>query len=374
MNASPSRRDRQLRVLDLTAPQRAIKVELDVSPAYELVAALQAASNPNEWSTYDQGVLWFDDFRSRMSKQLRARVEATSDGHDCQSEWGHLAGLISEAPNRDEVGPVIDHIASLPPETVYHSLLESAVCGPSRRQNADVFAAAARGDAEARAQVLRIVDDEGEDKDQRFVAGLLDSDPAELRDGIVAGLREAAELLRGYLASVMPALRHDAELRREQVRGLPMEEAVEVGTNGIHWRPEPGIRRVLLIPHAAMRPWVLIGEWGDTKIFMVAVAEESLSIDLDTPPARLLSVVKALGEEQRLRMLRRLAAGGPASLQQLADHIGVAKSTAHHHLVQLRAAGLAIVELGEDKEYRIREGLPGDVAHLLDTYLRGGAR
>jgi DNA-binding transcriptional ArsR family regulator len=123
-----------------------------------------------------------------------------------------------------------------------------------------------------------------------------------------------------------------------------------------------------------MRPWVLIGEHGDTKIFMVAVAEESLSIDLDTPPARLLSVVKALGEEQRLRMLRRLAAGGPASLQQLADHIGVAKSTAHHHLVQLRAAGLAVVELGEDKEYRVREGLAGDVAHLLDTYLRGGAR
>jgi DNA-binding transcriptional ArsR family regulator len=88
----------------------------------------------------------------------------------------------------------------------------------------------------------------------------------------------------------------------------------------------------------------------------------------------MLSIVKALCEEQRLRILRRLAVGGPASLQQLADHIGVAKSTAHHHLVQLRAAGLAIVDLGDEREYRIRDGLAGEVAHLLDTYLRGGAR
>lgn len=374
MNAHAARRESQPRVLDLTASQRAARVAFDVSPAYELIAVLQALASQREWSTYDQGVAWFENLRSRMSPQLRARLEADGQLEDCPREWGHLAGLISEAPDRDSVEAVIDHLASLPAETFYRSLLDSSVCDSLRRQSADVVTAAAAGEPNARERLREIVAAEGDERDERYLDRLLADKPAETQNAIVAGLREAAELLKDYLDGIMPALRHDAEVRREQVRGLPIEEAVEVATSGIHWRPEAGIRRVLLIPHAAMRPWVLIGEHADTKIFMVAASEESLAIDLETPPARLLTVVKALGEEQRLRILRRLAVGGPASLQQLADHIGVAKSTAHHHLVQLRAAGLTIVELNEDKEYRLRDGLVGEVAHLLDTYLRGGAR
>ncbi len=183
-----------------------------------------------------------------------------------------------------------------------------------------------------------------------------------------------AALLEDHLAAVMPVLRHDAQARAERVRGLSLEDAVEAGTDGIHYALEPGIRRVLLVPHAAMRPWVLISEHADTKIFMVAVSSASLTADRDTPPPRLLQVVKALAEEQRLRILRRLVAEGPTSLQQIADHIGVAKSTAHHHLVQLRAAGLVVVDLGADREYHIRDGVGDDVRQLLDTYLTGGAR
>src|SRR5690348_14951661 len=114
MNPNTARREPQLRVLDLTAPQRAARVEFDVSPAYELIAVLQALANQHEWSTYDQGVAWFDALRSRMSPQLVARLSADSDVDDCPKEWGHLAGLISEAPNRDSVDAVIDHLAALP--------------------------------------------------------------------------------------------------------------------------------------------------------------------------------------------------------------------------------------------------------------------
>ena len=369
----PARRDPQPRVLDLTAPQRAARVEFDSSPAYELLLVLQGLSSPSSWSTYGPGVAWFDQLRSRMSPALRERVITLVESEDCHSEWAHLAGLVSEAPKRDDVRAVIDHLAALPAQTVARSLLESTFPGTERRAHTDLLDAAARGDADARARLREVRGRECGADDQRLFESLLERDPVELHESIVTTLREMSGLLADHLTSLAPVLRLDAERRREQVRGLPFEEAVEVGTNGIHYTLEPGMRRVLLIPHAAMRPWVVIGEHLDTKIFLVAVSDESLAADLDTPPARLVAIVKALGDVQRLRILRRLAAAGPCSLQQVADHIGVAKSTAHHHLVQLRAAGLTVVDLAADKAYRLRDGIAADVAQLLDTYLRGGA-
>ena len=364
---------REPRVLDLTAPHRAARVEFDASPAYELIAVLQALSSPHAWSTYDQGAAWFDQLRSRMSDRLRTHLDLIA-GEDCRSEWGHLAGLIAAAPRRDDVGAVIDHLASLPPTAIFKALIESELHGAARRQHAGLIDAAANGDAAARERLVQIAEEDCEPEECRLIQELVRFDGAELRDHIITGLREAAELLAPHLAAVMPALRRDCELRRERVRGLSLEDAIEAGTDGIHYTLEPGVRRVLMVPHAAMRPWVLISEHGDTKIFMVAVSEALLSADVDTPPARLLQVVKALAEEQRLRILRRLATEGPASLQQIADHLGIAKSTAHHHLVQLRAAGLTVVDLGADRDYRIRDGVADDVRQLLDTYLTGGAR
>src|SRR5258708_23076517 len=103
----------QVRVLDLTAPQRAARIEVDVSPAEELIAALQALSNPGAWPTYDQGTAWFDQRRSAMSDTLRTQID------ELPMEWGHLAGLIAEAPERDDVAAVIDYLAALPPAEIY---------------------------------------------------------------------------------------------------------------------------------------------------------------------------------------------------------------------------------------------------------------
>jgi DNA-binding transcriptional ArsR family regulator len=358
----------QVRVLDLTAPQRVARIEVGVSPAYELIAALQALSNPSGWPTYDQGAAWFDERRSAMSDSLRRELE------QLPIEWGHLAGLIAEAPQRDDVAAVIDHLAGLPPAVIYRSLIESHLHGAARREHADLVDAAVDGDRAAGARLLEFAADDCAEDSARLIEAVLDFDASDLRDRIIAALREAATLLADHIAAVTPVLRHDADVRRERIRGLPLEDAVEAGTDGVHYTLEPGVRRVLMVPQVAMRPWVLISEYGDTKVFMVAVSEERLSADLDTPPARLLQVIKALAEEQRLRILRRLAASGSASLQEIADHIGVAKSTAHHHMVQLRAAGLTVVDLGADRDYRIRDGVGDDVRQLLDTYLRGGAR
>ena len=51
------------------------------------------------------------------------------------------------------------------------------------------------------------------------------------------------------------------------------------------------------------------------------------------------AVGRALGDGRRVRILRRLVEGN-STLDELAEAVGLARSTTHHHLTQLRAAGL----------------------------------
>ena len=59
------------------------------------------------------------------------------------------------------------------------------------------------------------------------------------------------------------------------------------------------------------------------------------------------------------------------SLQELADYLGLAKSTMHHHLTILRSAGLVRVRMkgNGDMHYSLRRDLIPDTAALLQGYL-----
>jgi DNA-binding transcriptional ArsR family regulator len=84
----------------------------------------------------------------------------------------------------------------------------------------------------------------------------------------------------------------------------------------------------------------------------------------------LVRLHKALGDEKRLRMLKVLAQG-PATLQELADAVGLAKSSAHHHTVILRSAGLVRVTLEENSRYSLRREFIPEASAMLGTFLEG---
>jgi DNA-binding transcriptional ArsR family regulator len=100
-----------------------------------------------------------------------------------------------------------------------------------------------------------------------------------------------------------------------------------------------------------MRPWNVMGADGPDLIVCYPVSDETLAADPGAPPPQLLRFHRALGDEKRLRILQRLAAADGATLQELADAAGVAKSTAHHHLALLRDAGFVGLR-GNARAYR----------------------
>ncbi len=94
---------------------------------------------------------------------------------------------------------------------------------------------------------------------------------------------------------------------------------------------------------------------------IAAPAEEGAS------PAELARVYKALGDEGRLKLLRRLSEG-PLKLSAAATELGVAKSTAHHHLAILRQAGFVTIRDEDENVYSLRLDLP-ETGDLLTGYL-----
>jgi DNA-binding transcriptional ArsR family regulator len=123
-----------------------------------------------------------------------------------------------------------------------------------------------------------------------------------------------------------------------------------------------------------IRPLSLIDQQRETLLVVYAVADEFLETDPEAPPSWLVRTYKALGDERRLRILRRLGEG-EATLVDLAAVLGLAKSTVHHHISILRGAGMIRVHVPRDggkrhTTYSLRRPALGDAVALLDSYVR----
>jgi DNA-binding transcriptional ArsR family regulator len=175
------------------------------------------------------------------------------------------------------------------------------------------------------------------------------------------------QVFRGQEQQILPILERDAGAKEALKSTLTPAQLVETATNGLEYVPEAGLRRILLVPSFIHRPWNITSEYQDMKIFCYPVADESVEKESSIPPVRLVRLYKALGDERRLRILKMLTTRS-YSLQEIADEFGVAKTTMHHHLATLRAAGLVLAH-PDDKDYTLRRNMLSEVSELLDAYL-----
>ena len=361
--ASP---ERTPRVRDLTVRERPVAVEVRASALHETLAALSAVTGLEHRETLEAGRDWLAAVEAAMSPRLRTMLNRLPQGGS--RVWFLLLPLAGAAEDAATLAGVI---AATDPVDVYAAAVGGGETG-GQVAPPDVVRAAAAGDAAAREAVrsgLRECFD-----DPEGLHGYVDMDPVRLRELLAGALRRFAhECGPVAVDPVMPALRAEATHLRRLARTLDTPRLVERATRGVRYDPEPGIRRILLVPHAAMRPWVLINQSGDTKVLGCPIGDDALRADDDEPPDRLVALCRALGDRQRLRILRRLRES-PMSLLQVVEATGLSRSTAHHHLVVLRAAGLVTVDLRGEREYSFRADHAVDVNALLDLYLGAPAR
>lgn len=341
-----------MRVVDVSRPEEPLTVEVAAAPAAELLIAVLAAC-AEDASDYDVDAERLATLRERAGEATVTRTTALVGG--VPKAMIHLLGHVHRCGEPYGVDDLLDRLEACEPEEVHLTLLGFHNRG-ARVTDAETMRRAIAGDADAREATIAAADEWSQWRDA--IAALLERDSDEVKSELCALLRAWAGAFAELQPAAMEPIRRDAEAKRELAATLDPVRLVEVATNGVEFVRQPGIRRLVLFPSYLLRPWVALSEYDDTRIVVHPVADEHLEFDRTTPPPRLVKLYKALGDENRLRLLHRLAEG-PIGLRDAADELGVAKSTAHHHLAVLRQAGLVLVRAEDDTTYSLRrEELP----------------
>ena len=353
-------RNRRAQVLDLSRPS-GLEIEIEVAEAAEVLMSICAVAGRDDHDTLDLGT---DSLRAQLEAvppDLLGAVDSMLLGS--HKVAAHLLGIVYETPQPRTFASFMARLEATDPIEVKLHLFGHYGAAGEHLSSPDVIKRAAQGDKEAQEEYLHSLAEWSEKHD--MVRGLLDLGADEVKARIV-------DLLpRWYDHAFVPAApawreaaERDADAKRALAGRHSPEQLVELATRGYQYTPPPGIRTLAFFPSWFMRPWVILWEHKSTKIFCYPIApaaEEGAS------PAEVARVYKALGDEGRLKLLRRLS-DGPIKLNEAATELGVAKSTAHHHLAILRQAGFVTIRAEDENVYSLRTDLP-QTGNLLSGYL-----
>jgi len=359
-----------MKVMDFTRTPPPLSVQVEHSLSHEFLMSLTRFASRAQQATFEDGPIRFEKIRTKASPEtLRAlqRLGGTA------KPWGGLMRLIRREPVASSVPALIDRVEATDPVELRMTLLGFYAPWYPPTMDRERIRAAAEGDRTAGEALLADSDYIGDESDPHWTGALMTLSPDDTKALIVEIVRGwYTDVFAGEEGTLEPILARDASFKRELARTLSPEALIETATNGLEYTPQPWIRHVLLVPHVTMRPWNVMNAYDDVYIIGYPAADESFGMDRTAPPARLVRLHKALGDEKRLRMLKMLARSS-ATLQELADEVGLAKSSAHHHLVILRSAGLIRVTLEEQSRYTLRGEFIPEASGWLQAFLEGGS-
>ena len=353
-------RSNRAQVLDLSRPS-GIEVEIEVSEAAEVLMSICALGDRDDYDTLDLGAPWLKARLESAPQDLADEIDELMLGS--MKVAAHLLGVVLETPKPRTFPAFLERLEATDPVELKLHLFGGFGSSFSHLAGPDVIERASRGDAEAQGTFLESLS-EYTDKHE-LVRSLLELPGEELKARLLDLLPRWYEtVFEPNAQDWREAAERDAESKRVLAAKHSPEQLVELAARGYQYTPAPEIRTIALFPSWWMRPWVILWEHKGTKIFCYPIAADA---EEGASPAEVARVYKALGDEGRLKLLRRLS-DGPLKLSEAAAELGVAKSTAHHHLAILRQAGFVAIRDEDENVYSLRQDLP-QTGDLLSAYL-----
>jgi DNA-binding transcriptional ArsR family regulator len=346
-------------VLDLS--RGGVEVEIDVAEAAEVLMSICALGDRSDYETLDVGAEWLHGRLDVVPPDLLAAVDELQLGS--MKIAAHLLGLVLETPKPRTFAAFLERLRETDPVELKLHLFGYYGSGFSRLAGPDVIERAASGDREAQKAFLDSLAEHSDKHESTRL--LLELSGEEMKARLL-------DLLPSWYEAVFEpssdewrdAAERDVESKRALAAKYAPERLVELTLRGYQYTPTPQIRTLALFPNWWMRPWVLLWEHKGTKVFCYPIAP---SAEEGASPAEVARVYKALGDEGRLKLLRRLSEG-PLKLSEAAAELGVAKSTAHHHLAILRQSGFVAIRDEDENVYSLRSDPPA-AGELLGAYL-----
>jgi DNA-binding transcriptional ArsR family regulator len=362
----------QSRVRSLTSTTRRIPIDVDGVVTYEIVLAMWTAFNPEETgSSFDLGPGWLAELRDATPEDLANEI--TGLGGPTCGLWLSILGLVAGAPHPHDPDRILVWLGSLDPQRLLRGLM-GYIGG---YDDPGLVEEAAEGDIDAlRKLVATNKSEEWADSVLEHSTHLLAIPGEELRDRMVEAIRRFRnEVFSRHEATHAAAIGRAAAAQRATSARDSAKAVIEEVTNGLDYEIPIGVSRVTLVPSVVVKPLSLIDQHRDTLIVFYGMADEFIDSDPEAPPSWLVKTYKALSDERRLRILRRLSEE-EASLDDLVELLGLSKSTVHHHMSVLRAAGLVRVRMSgskdhkESKTYALRTQALANAGAFLDTYVK----
>jgi DNA-binding transcriptional ArsR family regulator len=345
-----------------TAPPRpGVEIEVVAWPATELLIGLYALTVAEPRPSHDSWVPAIGD----CSQRLRRLIDQV--GSESGELWLHLLGLALESPDRDAAAFAarLSGIDALE----FRRELVGVHCPPwVGAVGAETLERAADGDVRAAAVLLADPCYYGGHA-PNALAALLPLSATKTKQRVVAIVDQFVdEIFSPREEMLLHRLRAEAMAQQPKIDTARLTETVSAVTGGYDYRAETDVASVTLIPHLAAPPWVLLCQHRSGRLICYPAGQA-----FDNPEhelrERILRLGRTLSDEKRVEIVRRLA-HGEATLNDLVEHTGLAKSTVHHHVAQLRAAGLLVVH-GNARNYSYslsKEGFRLSLAALRDMF------
>ncbi|OKP84735.1 ArsR family transcriptional regulator [Paenibacillus helianthi] len=301
------------------------KLEIDVSPVYELLDSFMLYVTKKWISNLDIGPDWIRDVDSRIAplqiSVLRQAAEWPFDDYDVLYAWAYTRGTASKV-------------------TQFLDDLESCSLEECFERTTPFF--------------------------QEFTL----EECARIKNGYIPLLRLWYEqYFRHTEQKILPLLIEDASEKKMLESKMDIVPLIEYASGGIVVEDIPELETIVLLPTVHNRP---INTYCFYKTMMLVQYPVDVPLDSeDEPPTVLLRLTKALSDPTRLRMLRFIA-HEPKTLWEMQSELSQSREMLMHHLLILRVAGLLRVHLrGEGTErYSIRPDGASELQMFLESYIR----
>jgi DNA-binding transcriptional ArsR family regulator len=343
-------------VRDFASPAAGYTIEWDVRPIYDFLFSLgKDDDSPEDLPEEDRE--WLAGARAAMVAEL----PDPGDAEFASAMAVHVAAVAVERPELRTVEAFLDAVETIPTPDLVRSILSDFARDPDL---GELVQRASTGDRDALVALREAMPEHK----AGFPALLADPESGHRR--IVRILRAWASTFASIEPRIVAIIERDHALRAVDRGALSDSDLIERTTGGIRWLPEVGIRRVVLAPSYFSRPYNFLLAGDDWRFFGYPVADDALEADDSlAPPAAVIRLHRALGDETRLRILKLLS-GRDLYLTEIAQQLDLSKPTIKHHLALLRAAGLVtVVEAGTVIYYSLRrdriESASSDLTQFL---------
>jgi len=344
-----------MKILDTTYQASFPEVRIKKSILHEAALGIAAVTNKAIYKTLDHDNLYWENHRP-FSRKLEKELEEAEKNNT----WKVVLDLLQEQDFQD-IAEFKKYINTLS-ETEFR-MRSLPYLGPALENTGKRAAAADK-------QAIELMKDSI--NEHAFFPSLVTHvcvTPIKvLREHIINLITLwYEEIIIPNKKELFEVLRSDMQAKQNMKQQLSAKAFVQWVLDYNEYEPEPGVTEIILIPQVTYRPWVIYSERKKRKIFYYPVDDESLQerIDPYKPHFKMVQRYKALGDENRLKMLKLLSEKD-RTLKELTEAIGMGKTTVHHHVTLLRSARLVAAE---GSKYRLQTHVLGVESKQLLNYL-----